>query len=288
MSSPRGGDVSANDAHEHWLSVRVRPGSHRDAVVAALFKVGAQGVEEVGDQLVTLLADEGKADEVTCAVLAASPDAHVETEPTPRVDWSERWQSALHAHEIGPLVVTPPWLASSYDPRRTIIIDPGMAFGTGEHATTRGVIRLLPHVLREGSRVADLGAGSAILAIAAAKLGALHAFAIELDADAIGNAEENVARNAVADRVTILEGDAGTLLPLVAPVDIVQANIISSVLLELLPTIASALAPKGRAILSGILREERPEMLDALLSAGWRVEREDIEEIWWTVAVARQ
>jgi ribosomal protein L11 methyltransferase len=162
-----------------------------------------------------------------------------------------------------------------------------MAFGTGEHATTRGVIRLLPTVLRPGDRVADLGAGSAVLSIAAAKLGAAHAFAIELDPDAIGNAEENVARNGVADRVTVLEGDAEVLLPLVAPVNVVVANILSSVLLILLPTIALALAPGGRAILSGILREERREILDALQSGAWRLDREDVEDIWWSVAVTR-
>lgn len=287
MNTQRGDGHSADDAHDHWLSVRVRPGSHRDAVVAALFRLGAQGIQEVDDQLVTLLADAHLADDVTCAVLAASPDARVETEPAPRVDWSERWKSALHAHVLGSLVVAPPWLAEDADARRTVVIDPGMAFGTGEHATTRGVIRLLPSVLHDGDRVADLGAGSAILSIAAVKLGARHAFAIEVDPDAIGNAEENVARNGVADRVTVLEGDASSLLPLVAPVDVVLANIISSALVQLLAPMASALAPRGHAILSGILREERAEMLAALDAGGWRVEREDIEDIWWTVAIAR-
>ena len=287
MNGHRGDGLSADDAHDHWLSVRVRPGSHRDAVVAALFRLGAQGVQEVDDQLVTLLADEGMADAVTCAVLAASPDARIETEPAPRVDWSERWKSSLHAHEVGPLVIAPPWLAGDSDPGRTVVIDPGMAFGTGEHSTTRGVIRLLLPILRDGDRVADLGAGSAILSIAAVKLGARHSFAIELDPDAIGNAEENVARNGVAERVTVLEGDASLLLPLVAPVDVILANIISSVLRQLLPVIEAALAPAGHAILSGILREERAEMLAALEATGWLVEREDIEDIWWTVAIAR-
>lgn len=285
MTIDRGEGISADDAHERWLSVRVKPGSHRDAVIAALFSVGAQGIQEVGDQLLTLLADDNKADEVTCAVLAASPDAQVETEPTPRVDWSERWRAGLQAHDLGPLTIAPPWLASNLENERSVIIDPGMAFGTGEHPTTRGVIRLLPAVMREGDRVADLGAGSAILSIAAVKLGAAHSFAIELDADAIGNAEENVTRNNVAGRVTVLEGDAALLLPLVAPVDLILANIISTVLVELLPMMSAALAAEGRAILSGILREERAAMLETLENEGWRVEREDVEDIWWTVAV---
>ena len=286
MTAAGGEGTSAHRASERWLAVRVRPGSHREAVVAALFSVGAQGVQELDDQLVTVLADASVVD-LMCAVLAASPDAQVEMEPTPRVDWSERWKSAVHAQELGPLAIAPPWLAHRYDAERVVIIDPGMAFGTGDHPTTRGVVRLLPQVLRKGDRVADIGAGSAVLSIAAVKLGAAHAFAIELDGDAIGNAEENVARNGVVERVTVLEGDASVLLPLVAPVDLVLANIISSVLIALLPTIASSSSPRGRrAILSGILRDERAEMLTVLDAHGWRVEREDHEDIWWSVAIA--
>ena len=89
-----------------------------------------------------------------------------------------------------------------------LVIPAGAAFGTGEHATTRGVMRLLPKVLRAGDTVADLGAGSAALSIAAAKLGAARVAALEFDHDAIENAEENVERNGVRDRVRVIEGDA--------------------------------------------------------------------------------
>ena len=284
-SEERSDEESAR--HDRLLAVRVRPGSNRDAVIAALFSAGAQGVQEIGDQLVTLLADESKADVVTCAVLAASSDAEVETEPTPRVDWTERWRLALHAHQLGELTIAPPWLAQEGDAAHTVVIDPGMAFGTGEHPTTRGVVRLLHNVLHNGDRVADLGAGSAVLSIAAVKLGAAHSFAIEIDHDAIGNAEENIEANRVGNRVTVLEGDAAVLLPLVAPVDVVLANIISSSLIEMLPTIGESLSQGGRAILSGILHEERDEMLRALSDGGWRLEREDHEGIWWSVAIAR-
>ena len=279
----------SHQASERWLSVRVHPGKNRDAVLAALFSMGAQGVQELGEELLTQLsAGDAVADAVACAVLAASPDAHIETEPAPTVDWREQWKVGLHAHDLGPLVVAPPWLAGQYDAARTIVIDPGMAFGTGEHPTTRGVVRLLPHVLLPGDRVADLGAGSAVLATAAAKLGAVKVAAIEIDADAIGNAEENVARNGVGDRVTVLLGDAELLLPLVAPVQVIVANILSSVLLVLLPAIAAALTPGGTAILSGILRDERADMIQALQRNGWRLEREDHEDVWWSAVIRRR
>ena len=145
-----------------------------------------------------------------------------------------------------------------------------------------------PRDLDGGDRVADLGAGSAVLAIAAAKLGAAHIAAIEIDHDAIGNAEENVARNGVADRVTVIEGDATTLLPLVAPVRVITANIISSVLLQLLPSIADALSENGEAILSGILVAEREQMIEALEAGGWIVKAEDHEDAWWSATIGRR
>ena len=275
-------------ASSAWVTVRVVPGAERDRVAAALFEAGAQGLQEVGDALVTHVPDQSIADALVCATLAASPDARVETSPLVAVDWSERWKESIRGHRLGRLTVAPPWLAEGLDPNDTIVIEPEMAFGTGEHATTRGVIRLMQSVVRDGDLVADLGAGSAVLAIAAAKLGARHVAAIEIDYDAIANAEENVRRNAVADRVTVIEGDAAVLLPLVAPVRVITANIISSVLLALLPAIESALQPGGRAILSGILSSERDEMRAALERGGWDITAEDEEDGWWSAVIARR
>ena len=178
-------------------------------------------------------------------------------------------------------------LGGESDPASTIVIDPAMAFGTGEHATTRGVVRLMQRIITSESTVADLGAGSAVLSIAAAKLGAARAIAIELDHDAAGNASENIRINDVSGRVHFVEGDAFAILPLVAPVSVVFANILSSVLVELLPIIHDSLAPGGHAILSGILFEEREMMLDEIGRGDWRVEAEDSEEEWWSVLISR-
>jgi len=271
-----------------WVTVRVHPGSNRDAVIAALFESGAQGIQEVGEAIVTQVASQALAEELEHAALAASNDAVVSTAPLPNVDWSEQWKQGIHAQVLGGLTVAPPWLAGDLDPESSIVIEPGMAFGTGEHATTRGVIRLMQTVVRPGDRVADLGSGSAVLAIAAAKLGARYVAAIELDHDAIENAEQNVARNNVANRVAVIEGDASTLLALVAPVRVVMANIISSVLIELLPVIELSLDEDGRAILSGILAEEREMMIRSLDDSGWRIEAEDHEDIWWSTTIARR
>jgi ribosomal protein L11 methyltransferase len=272
----------------NWLSVRVSAGDAREAALAALFELGSQGVHESGDELVTHFPEETDAASVVAALLHAAPDARVSAGLVPAVDWTEEWKKGVGAHELGALAIVPPWLAGGRDAARTIVIEPEMAFGTGEHQTTRGVVRLLPDLIRAGDRVADLGAGSAVLAIAAAKLGASQVTAIELDHDAIANANENVVRNGVSGVVTVVEGDAALLLPLVAPVRVVLANIISSVLIELLPSIADALTSDGEAILSGILVEERDAMLSALRDLGWRLVAEDVEGMWWTARITRQ
>lgn len=271
---------------DRWTSVRVRTSTNRAAVINALFEIGAEGVQELDDEIVTHLREVDEA-RVTNALRHADARARVEYAPTPSIDWSSHWRSRITAHRAGRLVVTPPWLADQFPESERIVIEPEMAFGTGEHETTRGVLNLMQHVIRPGDVVTDVGAGSAVLAIAAAKLGARRVVAIEIDGDAIGNAERNTVANGVGDRVTILEGDAFSLLPLVAPTRVVLANIVSSVLTELLPAIASALTADGVAILSGILVEERVRMEAALRASGWTIRATTEEGIWWSVTVAR-
>lgn len=267
-----------------WTAVRVRTPTELSAVVSALFELGAESVEELDDGIVTHIRDVDR-DVVSAALARADGMATVEYAPTPIVDWSKEWRSRIAAHRLGRLVVTPPWLAQEFSEDERIVIDPGMAFGTGEHETTRGVVRLLQRVIRPGDIVADLGAGSAVLGIAAAKLGATRVVAIELDEDAIGNAEANVVANGVAAQVSVIQGDAAWILPLIAPVRVVLANIVSSVLLELLPTIRDSLTANGLAILSGILVEERRDMERALAAAGWRVQESDEEGQWWSATI---
>lgn len=268
-----------------WTGLRITPSANRDGVIAALFGMGSQGVQEEGDALVTHFPAGTDVAAVRCGILASDPRATVITFDTPDLQ-DDAWRASVGAHDLGAIAVVPPWLAEGRDPARTVVIEPAMAFGTGEHATTRGVIRLMQRVVRAGDTVADLGAGSAVLSIAAAKLGATRVAAIELDHDAIANAEENVVRNGVQNRVSVIEGDAALLLPLISPVSLVLANIISSVLLLLLPAIQNAVATGGHAVLSGILCEERDVMLAAVAPA-WSVSAEDTEDEWWTVLLIR-
>ena len=268
-----------------WLAVKVEPSGDRQSVIDALFAAGAEGIQEEGSALITHFPPGTDSSTVEAAILATDPGATIVSGPAPDVDWSV-WRANVGAHRVGRITITPPWIVPD-DGSIAVTIDPAMAFGTGDHATTRGVARLMQTLPSMPDTVADLGAGSAVLAICAAKLGARRIAAIELDPDAISNAEENVDVNDVGGAVTIVEGDAAVLLPLVAPVGLVLANIISSVLLQLLPIIAKSLTPDGRAILSGILEEERPMMIEAIRNAGLAVVREDLEDNWWSVLIAR-
>lgn len=259
-----------------------------DEVAVALFAAGAEALQELNGALVTNVASDDIAHALSAAALVVDPGAAIETSETPNIDWSTAWRAQIRAHTVGLLTVSPPWLAAPFLPARTIVIEPAMAFGTGDHETTRGVLMLMQDEVRAGDTVADLGAGSAVLAIAAAKLGATKVFAIENDPDAIGNAEENVEANDVGGRVQVLEGDANLFLPLVAPVRVVLANIISAVIRALLPVIERSLASDGVAIFSGMLVAERETMKAVFTEAGWTVGAEQAEGEWWTCTVQRR
>lgn len=270
----------------HWRTLRVHPSdeSSRQALIAALIGAGAGGVQEQGDMLVTHLPATADLSAVHAAA-ARHAGTSIETEELGPVDWSAAWPTQVGVQRLGRLTIAPPWLAAEATPTAggpVIVIEPGMAFGTGEHATTRGAIRLMQQVIRPGDSVADLGTGSAVLAIAAARLGASRVFAIELDEEALANAEENVARNDVGERVVVLHGDARHLLPVVAPVRVILANIISTVLVDLAPVMQKALAEDGEAVMSGVLTTERDALLEALAATGWRCRAEDVEGEWWS------
>jgi ribosomal protein L11 methyltransferase len=284
---------------DRWLvlSVRVPGGDADGAVAAALVALGAGAVEEVGDTLRTYLPPPADVEallhvarrELGEALGGGAPELGWEWRPDE--DWVATWRRGLGPRRVSErLVVAPPWTrpeaagAAGLRPEPVwIVIDPGMAFGTGEHASTRGVLRLLEGCARAGDRVLDVGAGSAVLAIAAARLGAAQALAVEHDADALENAEANVLRNGVQDRVRILHAtvDDAFLLRRPGAYDVILANVLSSVLRPLLSGFRTALAPGGRLILGGILQEEAPAMLAAAAS-GWTLLREDREDGWWS------
>jgi ribosomal protein L11 methyltransferase len=290
----------AAEALDRWLVVTVGgvEGEWRALAAEALLACGADAVEETGHGVRTYLRP-GAVDEPdsTLAEVRRALDANgageasLEWEWRPAEDWLAIWRRGLKPRRVGDrLIVAPSWSTpDSVDGVIPVIIDPQMAFGTGEHASTRGVLRLLQRQIRPGDVVLDVGTGSAILAIAAALLGAASAHGVENDADALINARENVTTNGVADRVTLEEVivDTAWLESRAAAFDLILANVLSGVLRPLLPAFRTALRPAGGLILAGILQSEADGMLSAAADAGLEFIAEDREDEWWSALFRR-
>ena len=184
--------------------------------------------------------------------------------------WTEIWQRSLRPMRIGRriLVVPEGCEATSTGGRLTIQVRFGQAFGTGEHVSTRMSLRLLEDCLKPGDRVTDLGTGTAILAMAARRLGAGSVLAVDDDPVALRVASDNLRGNRL-DRIDLLDGDAASALSR-GPFDVALVNIGAGVIIRLLPAIAAALAPGGRAILAGLLIEDEEPILARAASFGLR------------------
>ena len=200
-------------------------------------------------------------------------------------DWATAWKAYFKPIHIGQhFLIKPTW--ESVTPREGDIIlelDPGMAFGTGTHATTTLCLRAMERVIKPGQRVFDLGTGSGILAIAAAKLGAI-VDAVDLDSVAIRVAQENIALNQVNDQVRVVRGDLATVLT--GQADLVIANIIADVILSLLPDLKRILHADGEFLASGIIENRADEVEVGLKAAGFEIV-ERLEDSGWILFRAR-
>jgi ribosomal protein L11 methyltransferase len=183
-------------------------------------------------------------------------------------------------------MVSPTWEEAAVgEGVHLLSLDPGMAFGTAEHATTRGALRLLDPRLRAGDRVADVGAGSGILSIAAALLGARCVLAVEMDPWACQVARENAERNGVLDRIQIVQAEVGPeALPGELPFDLIVANLESATLRRLLVGLRRSATVEGWTLLGGVLLSEADAIVRAAKESGFSLDDEDREEEWWTGA----
>lgn len=289
----------AFDGFSRWTLIEIT--THSDAVEAlseALTTMGALGVtsrqegDDVGTTRVLLEAyfpfEESPAElrrsvrrclrRVRCVGLPVEP-GRISSRVVAEEDWTTSWRSFFAPQRFGGrLLVLPSWESLPEDaPSAVVWLDPGMAFGTGAHASTQLVLRYLVALPVEGSRVADVGTGSGILAIAAAKLGAAFVVAVDNDPQAVRVAAENIHRNGVAHQIAL---SAGTLCTLVGTFDVVLMNISASVIGPALPNIRQRLAVNGRAVLSGITNAETPDIQAALDENGYETLSQTSLEGW--------
>lgn len=215
---------------------------------------------------------------------AAAPELHLTQKRVKAADWVAMSLEGLPAVRAGRFVVAGAHaLARESGGRTKLWIEASEAFGTGHHGTTWGCLMALEGVLRDRriSNVLDVGAGSGVLAIAAAKCGA-DALAIEIDRRAAAIAAVNVRQNKVAQRVRVIAGDGARHIA-GKSFDLVFANILMRPLIRLAPKLVRSVAPGGTLILSGLLRTQVPLVREAYASRGLFLERQIPKEAWMTL-----
>lgn len=209
-------------------------------------------------------------------------------------DWENNWKQYYHPTEIGErLMVVPKWLSPDCAGNRIpVLLDPGMIFGTGNHASTRMCMMELEQLVRGGERVLDLGSGSGILSITALLLGAATAAGVDIDPKAEDIARENAAFNDLGtDRFTALTGNVlgdETFLTSLGTGDLVLANIVADVIIPLAPLVPRLMKEQAVFICSGVLQTRLQEVLDALDAAGLSVQHVNQQEDWCQIAAIRK
>ncbi|HUL29002.1 MAG TPA: 50S ribosomal protein L11 methyltransferase [Thermodesulfobacteriota bacterium] len=269
---------------KRWLVVELSvPQEFREAVSNFLIEQGATGIEEIEDdlkweRLKTYFPQDGEEKRIFYALrrflrslkqLAPEiPRIKIKTASLPDQDWGENWKRFFKPVQVtARFVVKPPWARVRLKKGQiSIDITPGMAFGTGTHATTLLSIRALEESLKEkGLSVLDVGTGSGILSIVAAKLGAKEVWGIDIDAVAVENAEENIEKNQVSAVVKVRRGSIGDLHK---RFDVVVANIDLKSLRRLRKPVLNHLKQRGFLILSGILKQDKERVRLHYLETG--------------------
>lgn len=281
------------DPGRRWLEVTVRcpsAGELAPLLADAMVSLGARGVVERGGAFVSYFEEPDDVSDFVEKVRVSLGEEtglegiRIEHAWQDHEEWAETWKRGLEPRRVTPRIVVHPSWSVPDDVRPddvVIVLDPGMAFGTAEHGTTRGCLRLLDGLVNSGDRLLDVGAGSGILAIAAARLGASEVTAIEGDPYACEAMAENVERNGVADRVRWEEAWAtADSLAAAGRVDGVIANIERGLLEPLFDGFRGILAPGAWMLLSGILDHEWEGLETGLGAAGFRCLEVDADGEW--------
>lgn len=202
-------------------------------------------------------------------------------------DWANAWKKYYKPTHVGKsLVIKPSWEIYRPNPGEIVIdLDPGMAFGTGTHETTQLCMELLERYMKKGFTVIDMGCGSGILSIAAGKLGASRVLAVDKDEVAVKVARENVGRNDLSPAVRVLKGDR--LRDFAFKADIIAANIIADVIMDLSEEVPLNLKENGIFLASGIIRDRKLSVVETLEKNGFDMV-EELEKGEWVALVAKQ
>lgn len=250
-----------------------------DALVASEEPCVKAYIADVADNRATVKAIEESFDELKRMDVGIDLGSlNIVVRLTDDEDWENNWKIYYKPLEIGErLLVRPSWEQAEDTNRTVLSLDPGMAFGTGSHHTTRMCLEFLEKTVKDGDDMIDLGCGSGILSIGALLLGAKEALAVDIDPIAEKIAYENAAMNGIThDNYTVLIGDVLSDAELQEKLcakqyDVVAANIVASVIIELTKLVPRMIKPDGHYIMSGIIGERLDEVLAALDENGFEV-----------------
>ena len=262
---------------EEGLGARIDP--TRPAVVRGYVPVEARDVGEAGATATAAVAEAlGH-----LQAFGLRPIGELRTRVVHEADWAEAWKAYFPVQRVGRrLVIRPTWREHASAPDDVVVaLDPGMAFGTGLHPTTRLCLAALEPLADDGrlagTRVLDVGCGSGILAIAALRLGASSAFGVDTDPIAIEATLANADRNGQRGRIDARAGSLPTGEP---AFDVVLANLIAGVLIELAPALHDELRPGGTLVASGIFIDREAEVRAALEAVDLAIHRRTVEGDW--------
>jgi len=286
--------VSYGDMAAAWFEMTVEVSRDlSEAVANFLVERGSPGTEwEERDGNVRLIAYFSEPPPLEavrrfCADIgAALGAAAIQTREVADEDWSQSWKPHFRPQRIGDrLYVCPPWDSTPPPGRVEIVIEPGMAFGTGQHASTRGCLTLLEWAVasHQIGRALDLGTGSGVLAIALAKLGVREVWAVDTDPQALAIAEQNGARNGV--KLSLQFASSVDQIP--EAFDFIVANLSAEVLTQRAMQLAGLLAASGMLICSGLLRGEEQRVRGAYEGCGLELRKRYEEDGWVTLALQR-
>lgn len=241
---------------------------------------------------VPMARTNGVGKRMQAAMLASGVAATIDERTVDEEDWAESWKEHFHVERFGErLVVVPSW--RTFDPQPSDVVltlDPGMAFGTGQHETTRMCLETIERLVTPGARVLDVGCGSGILSVAAARLGARDVVAVDVDEHCVRITKENAQANGVGAIVRAGEGSLGADWPFDVPAagfDVVVANIIAPVIIAVARELVAALAPSGRLVASGIIGEREAETCAALEATGARIDSMRAMRDWRCIEAVR-
>ncbi|MCR8645699.1 50S ribosomal protein L11 methyltransferase [Paenibacillus sp. N1-5-1-14] len=214
-------------------------------------------------------------------------------------DWADSWKQYFKPIKITDrMTIKPTWEQYEASPGEIILeLDPGMAFGTGTHATTSLCLKALEQVLKGGEDVIDVGTGSGVLSIAAVKLGARQVLAVDLDPVAVTIAGENTAQNQLEAQITtkvsdllgvLKENEAGAELNVKLPVQVVVANILAEIILLFTHDVYQVLEQGGRYITSGIIISKEQQVVDGLVAAGFEIEDKMVDGDWVAIIAIKR